>query len=139
MAGGGDEEDASLMLLFLRAGMELGGTSLEVRIKRSTTYRQGYETRPNVFVTNVYFEEEGEEEEGGEVIQFERIGRRDQLVSASRPTCPVTLSLTSEPSHVPSLSVPSTPRRISFAMGNSLSSLSLDLPLFVYDVFLVLI
>ncbi|KAL7410308.1 hypothetical protein BDY24DRAFT_400112 [Mrakia frigida] len=61
------------------AGMELGGTSLEVRIKRSTTYRQGYETRPNVFVTNVYFEEEGEEEEGGEVIQFERIGRRDQL------------------------------------------------------------
>ena len=62
--------------------MELGGTSLEVRIKRSTTYRQGYETRPNVFVTNVYFEEEGEEEEGGEVVQFERIGRRDQLVSA---------------------------------------------------------
>lgn len=102
--GGGEEEDASLMLPFLRAGMELGGTSLEVRIKRSTTYRQGYETRPNVFVTNVYFEEEGEEEEGGEVIQFERIGRRDQLVSPSRPAYPTTLRLTCESRFVSDLS-----------------------------------
>ena len=63
------------------AGMELGGTSLEVRLKRVTTYKAGYDnTRyPGPLVDNVFFEDEGDEDEQGEVVQFERIGRRDGL------------------------------------------------------------
>lgn len=58
--------------------MELGGTSLEVRVKKVGQRFEGKEVGDNVWVTNVVFEEEGDVE-GGDVMQFERIGRRDQL------------------------------------------------------------
>ena len=61
--------------------MELGGTSLEIRLKRATTYSSGYINKryPGPHIDNVVFEDEGDEEEQGEVIQFEKIGRRDGL------------------------------------------------------------
>lgn len=61
--------------------MELGGTSLEVRLKRATTYSHGYVNKkyPGPAIDNVYFEDEGDEDQNGEVISFERIGRRDAL------------------------------------------------------------
>lgn len=59
--------------------MELGGTSLELRVRRAGQRFEGKQVAENVWVTNVVFEEDGDGKEGGTVMQFERIGRRDQL------------------------------------------------------------
>ncbi|CED85520.1 Protein of unknown function DUF3292 [Phaffia rhodozyma] len=61
------------------AGMDLGGTGLEFRVKKHEAIYQGKEIAPGVYVDNVYFEDEAESEMDGEVYQFEKVGRRDQI------------------------------------------------------------
>lgn len=61
------------------AGMDLAGNGLEVRIKDAGGKQEGREISPGVWVNNVVFEDEGDLEQEGRVVQFERVGRRDAL------------------------------------------------------------
>jgi hypothetical protein len=61
------------------AGMDLAGNGLEIRVKDAGGIQEGKQISPGVWVTNVVFEDEGDQEQVGRVLQFERVGRRDAL------------------------------------------------------------
>lgn len=61
------------------AGLDLAGNGLEIRVKDSGGTQEGKEIRPGVWIRNVVFEDEGDQELQGRVVQFERVGRRDGL------------------------------------------------------------